>query len=57
MPWHVAIMAIFIVGISIYIISTNNDKAGWIYVILLLLGITVAVKSFPYQLSLFVAGQ
>jgi hypothetical protein len=38
MSWHLTILAIFIVGVSVFTLSHINDQAGWWLVVMLLLG-------------------
>jgi hypothetical protein len=38
MSWHLTILAIFIVGVSVFTLSHISDPAGWWLVAMLLLG-------------------
>ena len=53
MPWHTVLIAAFIVSMTIYVVADRDDTAGWIYVLILLLGITIAFPGFREGLALF----
>lgn len=38
MTWHLTVIAIFIVGVSVFAVSHIDDAAGWWLVVMLLLG-------------------
>lgn len=38
MTWHLTVISIFIIGVSVYVVSHADDAAGWWLVIMLLLG-------------------
>jgi hypothetical protein len=45
MSWHLTILSIFIVGVSVFAISHWNDAAGWWLVVILLLGFTATYEN------------
>jgi hypothetical protein len=51
--WHVFVIGLFAVSATVYVLSHFNDEMGWIYVIILLLGMMLAIKSFGTELAGF----
>jgi len=51
--WHTILISAFIVSMTIYVIAERNDTAGWVYVLILLLGITLVFPGFREGLALF----
>lgn len=50
-PWHVLLPAMFGVGLTVYIASQISDEIGWLYVLILLLGMMIAYKSFATEFN------
>jgi len=51
MSWHAWILAAFVVGMSVYVVSNLDVNYGWVYVLLLLLGISLLHNNFKSELS------
>lgn len=47
--WHTILIATFVVSITIYLVSDWDDRAGWIYVLILVLAATVVMPNFSQQ--------
>lgn len=51
MQWHKVLVAMFVVGTTVYIVSNWNDSAGWGYVFILLVGAALLWPNFAGNLQ------
>jgi len=53
MNWATVAVSTFIVSLTVFIVASNNDTAGWIYVLILLLSISLLAPNFSKELGYF----
>jgi len=50
--WSTAVVAMFTIGLTIYIVAEHNDNGGWIYLLLLLMGVAFFYKDFQNEMKI-----
>ena len=50
-PWHTYLIAMLMIGGTVYMVAQANDTGAWVYVVILLLGIALWSSNFQSELA------
>jgi uncharacterized membrane protein len=50
-PWHTYLIAMFMIGGTVYFVAQWSDEGAWVYVLILLLGIAMWSANFSQELQ------